>query len=352
MEWVNSDAFAQYSFIPLSKLRAISYIHNPHAQENDPLVFMMMEGNQPIAFRTVLPDTLHLQNGHQIKFVWLSGSWVNPSHRRKGLSTQLLTEVSRQWQGKLLYTNYAPQSKNLYDKTGAFMSIAKFSGIRYYTAAGVLEKLYTKLPILKKLRIFSGLILPLLKVRHSLYLRKGIKSSNSITLNPANLNQLDGFIQKRDKNSFRKLKADFDWINNYPWANQSTEAKKDAERYPFSCWSEDFFSKPLVVGERDSPSSAFLWPIIKNADLKLTYSHFGADQTHLLIHALLYLTEKHQIKSLTVWDKKLNMEMQKFHHPFVYSKKQNQEVFAHKSLMNTINEELKIDFGDGDNIFV
>jgi len=154
--WLRSESFKNYEFIPLSQLRAESYINNPHANPDDPLVFMLMKVDQVIAFRTVLPDKWYSKDGQTIRFAWLSGSWVHPSYRRKGYSTHLLKAVEKHWQGRLMYTNNAAASKKLYDKTCNFVSVAKFSGIRFYTVGGLLGLIENKLPFLKNIAIVFG----------------------------------------------------------------------------------------------------------------------------------------------------------------------------------------------------
>lgn len=353
VDWINSASYSQYHSIPISKLRAESYQHNPHAADDDPLIFLLFEKSQLITFRTVFPDILYLKDGGRIKFAWLSGSWVHPDHRRKGLSTLLLKKVIKFWKGNLMYTNYAPASKKLYDKTGEFKTVTQFSGIRYFTKEGLKDKIHSRWPMLEGLPIAMGLMGSILKAFHPSKKGKKVKLSSQMYISTSGLNELEGLIQNKAKSSLRRNKSDFEWILNYPWANQSDDAKMEAARYPFSCWSPDFFSKPLLIQtEKSSSSPPLIWPVIKNGDLKLTYCSYRDEQLPLIVEALLMLIKNQELRTLTIWDKKINTQLQHNKHPFVFYKKQNQMVFAHKSLMDSINEELKIDFGDGDVVFV
>ena len=351
--WINSVAFSQYKTIPISKLRAESYLHNPHAAEDDALVFLIFKEKQIIAFRTVFPDLLYAKDGHTVKFAWLSGNWVHPDYRRKGLSTLLLNEVKKHWKGFLMYTNYAPASKKLYDNTGEFEPVTQFAGIRYFTKEGLQERIHSRWSFLKKLPIVSEFLTTTLKAIQSSKKEEKVKPTSQIELSPSGLYELEGFIQNKAESSLRRNKSDFKWILNYPWADQSDEAKGDASRYPFSCWSQDFFSKPLLIQtEEVIYYPPLIWPVIKNSELKLTYCNYSQEQLPLIVEALLMLIKNQELRTLTIWDKKINAELQKHQHPFVFSKKQNQQVYAHKNLMRSINEELKLDFGDGDVVFV
>ncbi len=351
--WINSVAFSQYKTIPISKLRAESYLHNPHAAEDDALVFLIFKEKQIIAFRTVFPDLLYAKDGRTVKFAWLSGNWVHPDHRRKGLSTLLLNEVKKHWKGLLMYTNYAPSSKKLYDKTDEFEPVAQFSGIRYFTKEGLQERIHSRWSFLEKLPFVSKLLATTLKAIHSSKKEKKVKPASQTELSPADLYALEGFIQNKTESSLRRNKSDFEWILNYPWADQSDEAKGDASRYPFSCWSQAFFSKPLLIQTEEVNSNPpLIWPVIKKGELKLTYCDYREDQLSLIVQALLMLIKNQELRTLTIWDKKIITELQKHQHPFIFSKKQIQLVYAHKSLMRSINEELQLDFGDGDVVFV
>ena len=60
-----------------------------------------------------------------MRFAWLSGNCVDPEFRRKGFSTRLLQQAEALWDGRLMYTNYAPASKAVYDRTGQFPLLLK-----------------------------------------------------------------------------------------------------------------------------------------------------------------------------------------------------------------------------------
>ena len=117
---------------PLSPLRLQSYLKIPRADMQDTVLFEMHHENQLMAYRTLLPDLFYDRDGIPQRFAWLSGNWVHPEMRRKGISTKLLTEAEEKWNGRLMYTNYAPDSKALYDHTGRFRVIARREGRRYY----------------------------------------------------------------------------------------------------------------------------------------------------------------------------------------------------------------------------
>ena len=120
------------SLVPVSPLRLRSYLENPRAKLSDPVLYEMRQKGEVVGYRTLLPDCFYDREGHPQRFAWLSGNWVRPDMRRRGISTQMLEMAEKQWEGRLMYTNYAPESKALYDSTGHFKIIANREGKRFY----------------------------------------------------------------------------------------------------------------------------------------------------------------------------------------------------------------------------
>ena len=105
---------------PLSPLRLQSYLKNPRADQRDHILFELRHKDRLIAYRTLLPDCFYDHLGNSHRFAWLSGNYVDPEYRRQGYSTRLLQLAEEHWDGRLMYTNYAPVSKAVYDQTGQF----------------------------------------------------------------------------------------------------------------------------------------------------------------------------------------------------------------------------------------
>jgi GNAT superfamily N-acetyltransferase len=129
--FVQSETFQQFNTIPITVLRAKSYLNNPHAHPNDVVLYLGFIEKQLVAFRSLFADRIFSDN-EPIRFAWCSGNWVHPDFRRKGFSEQLLHETFTDWNGKLMFTNYAPNSEKLYLKTGKFKPIHQFQGFRGY----------------------------------------------------------------------------------------------------------------------------------------------------------------------------------------------------------------------------
>lgn len=132
-DFIHSTDFKKLRNKPISKIRAVSYINNPRANKNDIVLYMVFNLDELIAYRTIFSDYFTNEDNNKVFFGWLSGNWVHTKHRRKGLSTLLFNEVLKDWNHKLMYTNYAEASKLVYDKTQKFNLLLDLKGARYYT---------------------------------------------------------------------------------------------------------------------------------------------------------------------------------------------------------------------------
>ncbi len=129
--FVSSETFKRLSIVPITTLRARSYAANPLAQPGDIVLYLGFIDNQLVAFRSIFAGVINAGNS-KIRFGWCSGAWVHPDLRRQGFSMLLLNEALADWNGKLMLTNYSPQTEKLFLKSGKFKVIHRFQGFRGY----------------------------------------------------------------------------------------------------------------------------------------------------------------------------------------------------------------------------
>jgi hypothetical protein len=124
--FIHSDFFLNAPVKPISPLRALSYINNPNAEKDDIVLYMLIENNKIIAFRTLLPDMLN-----DIKFCWLSGSYVAPDYRGQKLSLKLLENVFDDW-NNFASTNYTRSSIKIQLSTQKLKLLKERNGCIFY----------------------------------------------------------------------------------------------------------------------------------------------------------------------------------------------------------------------------
>ena len=72
-EFIESDQYRTMPHVPVSEHRALSWLNNPRLKQGDIIMYIGFDAADMIAYRCILPDRYM-----DIRFGWLSGSWVRP----------------------------------------------------------------------------------------------------------------------------------------------------------------------------------------------------------------------------------------------------------------------------------
>lgn len=339
-DFCQSEVFANLNEKPISHERIASYVNNPNALENDYVLYLLTIGTELVAYRSLLPD--NLEGSSNQHFAWLSGNYVNPKHRRKGYSKQLLQAAMKDWDNKLMYTNYAPESHALYQSTGKFKIISQRQGKTFY--------LFTKPSILLKERSskFIRFFLPLADIGIRLFANMKLWFSN--TKAPKEKVQVDktpsaDFMQAFDHRpmlGFTRKSEELNWILNYPWVKEGN----NKQNYFFSHHANQMayyfihFKENIDLG----------WAILHERDgmLKVPYYQVTDNKLHAFSQFIVHWASQHKIQQLRIFDSGLAKSISAQRHPFLHSKPTIQNVYA--SWDFALNE-LQFSDGDGDYIF-
>ncbi len=347
-EFLESEKYKHSKILPVSPERVASYIENPRAGQNMPVLFTISENDQIIAYRTLLPDHLNTR-GDRVSFAWLSGNYVSPDQRRRGLSTKLFKTVEEAWQGKLMYTNYAPASKAVYDKSGVFEEFAVRPGKRYYMRSS-LQSLY-------KERIGSASLLSfldrLINGIHDAQLYNlafdylpGIQLSGLDTID----SQVADLIKQAVPGSlFGRDTMEFEWIRKFPWVTLDHDQSLPGH-YQFTRIADRF--KNLWFKIEMNGAIAFLWISILNEKLSVPY--FFHNDPMLIVAArqlVLNTMLEYRAAYLSVRHPELGPVLGTRKNPFLISRDMPQHYFAHKELKELIPTGKLIHDGDGDCVF-
>jgi len=133
LEYANSNHFGKGTDIPISFHRAISQSLNPRLNSTDILLILAIDEGRLVGYTGILPDKLFDTTGKSNRFGWLSCLWVSPTARNKGIGKRLIEEAVKAWDGRILSSDYAPETKGLYDASGAFLTTPfELEGLRLY----------------------------------------------------------------------------------------------------------------------------------------------------------------------------------------------------------------------------
>lgn len=335
--------------VSVSPLRLNSYLNNPRAEATDPVLLEMHHEGRLVAYRTLVPDLFIDKHGTPQRFAWLSGNYVDPDFRRQGLSTRLLQTAEALWDGNLLYTNYAPTSKAVYDRTGQFPTFAKREGKRFYLRSASKELLGERLGNKDLLATGDQMINRLRESKLQKFQEIDgtlCKIERITSLDP----MLIQMIESSQKFSlFQRDESAFSWILNYPWV---TEIGVIPIKYHFTYHADNFQHLLIKFTMPRDEGLGLLWLTVHNQKLSAPYlfennNKLYASMARTLIHTMIskncaYATIRNPILLQHL------MEHRKW---FLSIRNMPQLLFAHKTIGGQIPEDKIIHDGDGDVVF-
>lgn len=356
-EFVNSKKYLELENKPISLSRVGSYLSNPYVRENDIILYMMFENGLLVGYKTLLIDKFIIENENH-RFVWLSGTWTHSNYRRKGISLLLFNKVYDDWCGKLMYTNYAEESKAVYDKSTKFNLHTSLNGYRHYIRFCFYELLPPKNNLFKKGKWFLSLLDKTLNIFFDLrfhLINATINQKQTVVKTEFLDDEMKIFLEqfKEDELFSRKAK-DFEWIKNYPWIKTDTATKKLSMSYYFSSYADRYDSSWYKLYNLETKNLVGVVMItFKDGHLKMPYCYLKEDCADLLQDTIKQLCKEYKINYLTIYDDGLNNVLLKKKFFRIKSKKFMQNIFVTQKLLNQYPEiKMKnIQTGDGDVVF-
>ncbi len=347
-EFVQSETFRNFKTVPITDLRVKSYLNNPHSRPEDIVLYLGFAENQLVAFRTLFAGTA-VSGNEKISFAWCSGNWVHPGFRRKGFSELLLNEAFIDWEGKLMFTNYAPDSEKLYLKTGKFRVIHQFEGFRGYLFPKT-RKLFSRADknvltgLLSSIADFSISVVS--TVRAWFY-----RARQNSEIRFGELTFPDDECYKfhpefADSYLFTRGEKDLKWIFKFPWI--SADKKIISQNYPFSSFSKCFNYHTVKVFVKEKFTGFFIFSV-REGHLKTLHFCVPNGIEKEIADYLKRFCVSNKIEVATVYKNEIATELLNQKFPFLHAKKYGQKIYSSFEIKNIGN--CKFQDGDGDVIF-
>ena len=344
-EYITSPAYLESATVPVSVHRAQSWIHNPRLESSDILLYTAFEGEEMLAYRCILPD-----RSGDLRFGWLSGNWVLPSRRRQGLASRLFEEAFKDWGGRLMYTNYAPESKAVYDKSGQFDLYHERAGYRYYlrsASSGLLGRrnIFFRLagPVLKT---SDGIVNSWQDTRIRASMRKILP--DFLHAEPVRIMDPDihTFLAQHDRLGFgRRGLQDFHWIEAHPWIKEGEQRDK---KYFFSSIAPKFRNVYLKLLDAGGALAGFVMIVIVGDKMSLPYFAVEETVSKLAVNMLDHYLAVNKISYFTTYNPELTELMNESTLPILGKRKMMQKYFATHELAGQLPDARGIIFQDGD----
>ena len=344
-EFIGSQQYRNLQHIPVSPTRAHSWLKNPRMEPEDILMYLLFDGEDLVAYRCILPDR-HMD----IRFGWMSGNWVDPERRRMGLASRLFEEAFKDWGHQLMYTNYAPESKAVYDKSGRFALYLEKEGARYYQRAVSATLLGMRNGGYRAARPFFSLADGVInawqdlrintikkKIKPAFLHAEPVPSVDPVSLELMETNGRLGF-GLRDREAF-------DWITSYPWV---MEGKNKDERYYFTWKVSRYQNTCLKIWDDEGELSGFLMLALVGEKMTLPYVCFREGASTAVAKILDHYLFAERISYITTFNTDVINLMENSRAPLLGKRRMSQKFFATHELIRQLPDGNKIFFQDGD----
>lgn len=353
--FADESKFTDWENIPISKYRAVSYSKNPRSNPQDIVLYLAFLNDKLVGYRTIMPDSTFI-GSTQIKVGWLSGNWVHNDFRRKGIATLLFNEAYQDWGNRLLYTNYALESKAVYDKSEKFELLASIIGRRFYLKSCLSIVLPARSVIFKKLYLgLEGLDYLLNLINPIPWLARNRKLGEGVELeylsNP-DAKTFELFEKECASTINHRTRTDLEWIFDYPWLVSSPTGDLMGEKYFFSSNPRNF-SQTIIKVYKDKSLLGFLMLNLNDGKLSIPYCSFNSSDSVLMANLLFNHAIKHGASIITVYDPNLINAMNQKNLLRFFSKKRIQNYFGTKELVKELKDNTPtFKAGDGDCAFI
>jgi len=360
-KFIDSSAFRHLKNIPISKHRAISHVNNTRREKNDIILYIAWEQDEIIAYRTIYADYLYLGN-EKIKVGWLSGNWVIPRKRRQGLASELFKISLKDWNNHLLFTNFAPESKAVYDKSGDFELLKSKKGVRGYLRFYFHYLLPPKHPFFKNIKGVLKCVDKLLNLFADLRI---IIFNKLIKIHDVKLEytryidkESEEFInQWKSKEITQRSSKEMDYILQYPWVIPGVLKDDINSKYFFSSTATPFVNINLKIFNKHDRMIGYLMIMNKGKELKIPYLYYEQGNEGLILSILCKHMLKLKLNMLTIYHETLSDYIKNHRTFFLVKKNMKQDYFATHQIVNKYNKLIDKDNilfqdGDGDPAFV
>jgi GNAT superfamily N-acetyltransferase len=343
------DWWQTSAVLPISPQRALSQSHNPHAQPEDVALLVLVKEGQVLAYLGAMAEVLHVASGPQ-RVGWLTCLWVSPVLRGQGIATQLLREMTEHWQGKTILTEFAPQTRKMYERSGIFTESEALIGVRGYLRPNLADILPQKRPFFARTRLVWRLVDMVLSWPNALRLQFFKTKMPRFCY----LSGIDAptaaFIQQRQSRELARRDATaLNWLLAYPWIQAMPLPDDTAQRYHFSSVARDFQQIPIQLLDDTGRSLGFLVLTLRDGHLKIPY--FYVDEQHIAAAAQLIFAHalRLRVHMMSCYHADLSKELLHGKTPFFAKKRLRRSCFVSNALMRLLPPgPVALQDGDGD----
>ncbi|HPD94919.1 MAG: GNAT family N-acetyltransferase [Bacteroidales bacterium] len=347
----NDTKLFNRELLPISRTRALSYMANPRANNDDNVLYLAYDDDRLVGYRSVLPDLAYIDEKPH-RFVWLSGTWVHPDYRRRGISTRLLEDITADWNGMVLGNRMAPGVKQIFDKITFLHDVFQVDGIRFHLRKTFL-KTYNCCNYSNRLGRIGERCINFFNF--SILNRNLLKLPTEVELDyfsrpDAELNEL--FAQSCEHTLTKRTDLEWNWILRFPWLLSAPLPDVVSQKYFFASAVKSF-NQFLVKVYRGGELLGMLHMQHSNTRFSVPFSNFNEEYADLMAKIVLLHAHKCKASFITVYNPLLINGLKQLRMYYFYSTDRVRKYVATNPFAQMLNGKV-INFadGEGDNAFI
>ena len=353
---ISSEDFWHTKTLPITKHRALSYIHNPRADKDDHVLLVACRDDRVIGYLGILPDNIFADN-RAYKIGWLTSWWVDPSFTGTGVGAVLLFKALNAYRQQLGVSGSSKEAGKVLDATRKFVALKTIKGVdiklRFNASGASLRKRPALKPFRLLLKLFDGITDEIVNYRSRAWQRRNDTLPHlTFEYISAVDEETDRFIRKHNQQDLtRKAAADFNWIMNYPWILSAPLKDSIGRRYFFSSRADRFYYLGVKVFDQQKKMAGFFLAKVRDDRMTIVFSFFEHRHAHLVAAAAVYNALKMNVSILGLHDAQLAAGFAELRCPYWSTRRISRGFSLSTSLADTHLADCRLHGGDGDLAF-
>ncbi|MGD9301101.1 MAG: GNAT family N-acetyltransferase [Desulfobacterales bacterium] len=351
-----SADFWRSKTLPITKPRAISFIQNPRAGKDDPVLLVAYQDDRVIGYLGILPDKIFVDKA-AYKLGWLTSWWVEPACANTGVGAILLFKALNAYRQRLGLSGGSSEARKVLDASGKFAALKPLKGLDIKFRFNVTGAILRKRPALRIFRIVFKILDAIMDetvdLRNFFWKqRRDICQGLTFEYISSIDDETGRFIQRHQQYDLtKKGKSDLNWILKYPWVISAPEKDSAGRRYYFSSCARRFFYMGVKVIGRDSQLVGFFMLKVRDDRMSITYSYFESQHALSMTAAVVYQALAMEVGSLSLFDEQLVASFPELGCPCWSVKKISRGFSLSNALTDVPLTNYRLHGGDGDLAF-
>jgi hypothetical protein len=342
--------------LPITKHRALSYIHNPRATDDDIVLLVAYQDGFVIGYVGILPDKIFADNRSH-KIGWLTSWWVDPVYAGSGAGAVLLFKALNAFGQNLAVSGSSKDAGKVLDATRKFMSLKTIKGLDIKLRCNLSGAWLRKRPALKPfrflLKLLDGITDEIVNYRGLAWQRNNSALPGLTFEYISTIDEETGrFIRKHNRQDLtRKTAADLNWIMKYPWILSAPLKDSTGSRYFFSSRADRFFYLGVRVFDQDKKMAGFFLAKVRDDQMSIVFSYFDHRHARLVAAVAVYNALKMDVSLLSLYDAQLVAGFAELRCPYWSTKRISRGFSISKSFADIHLADCRLHGGDGDLAF-